>query len=92
MKTTFILSLTVVFNVACATQEQQMPPADTATLQTFNARCGACHSLPHPARHTAQEWPHILGLMERRMRERRHTPLAADERKRILGYLTEHAR
>jgi cytochrome c5 len=90
MKRTSLL-LAVVLTGACTTQ-QAMPPTDAQTLTLYEARCSACHSLPHPGRHTAQQWRHVVTLMERRMQERGHAPLGADERQRILDYLTRHAR
>ena len=77
---------------ACASQEMQLPAAAVETQQVFKQRCAACHALPHPARHSADQWPHILALMERRMRERQLPPLKERERSLISQYLAEHAR
>jgi len=92
MRKLILPTIALILNSACATQEQSMPPTDAQTRQVFNTRCSACHALPHPARHTAQQWRHVVALMERRMQERGHAPLGDDERQRILSYLSQNAR
>jgi hypothetical protein len=76
---------------ACA-QPMNVPDAKSPGAEAFVSRCSTCHSLPAPQRHSAQEWEHMVGVMEKRMRERKVPPLTQDERKLILGYLTEHSR
>lgn len=90
------LSLAVIL-AGCAGQGVlpnggSVPDAGTPAAQTFSRRCGICHSLPHPGRHTYAGWLHVLPLMERRMAERGIRPLTDEERIDILAYLREHAR
>lgn len=69
-----------------------LPDAATPGARLFSTRCGICHSVPHPARHTYAGWLHLLSLMERRMIERGIRPLTDRERSDILVYLRVHAR
>jgi len=77
---------------ACAGAPTPLPEADSADARLYAARCGACHSVPHPARHTAKEWDHVLRLMDERMAQKGLAPLAGAERERVVAYLTRHAR
>ncbi|MDH5526692.1 MAG: cytochrome C [Nitrospirota bacterium] len=76
--------------VACAGAPTPVPDGEGVDL--YRARCGACHSVPHPARHTKEQWPPVLTLMERRMAEAGMPPFVEGERARILGYLERHGR
>lgn len=88
-----IISIGLVALLAgCANQPMTVPEADSDAAQLFEARCTGCHALPHPARNRADEWPGILALMDRRMRERHVQPLDDDERQELLRYLQAHAR
>jgi len=49
--------------------------------------CAACHALPQPTLHSADEWPLVLRRMEGYMQAQgRRVPSSEDERK-ILAYL-----
>ena len=75
---------------ACSTSQLPAPRSEGAAL--YRARCGGCHALAHPRRHTAEGWAQMMDLMEQRMRERGMPALSDDERRIIMGYLTDHAR
>ena len=65
---------------------------DSAAAQTFVSRCSACHSVPHPGRHSYQGWQYLVTVMEQRMAERGMLPLTTEDRELILAYLQENAR
>ncbi len=92
MKSLLCLLTILLSGLAACAGPQPVPEAGTPTAAAFEARCGSCHALPHPARHRAEEWPHLLALMERRMAERGLAPLSDGERQRLLDYLQRHAR
>ena len=92
MKTAFALALGALWLGACATAPQSLPDPDSPGAKTYRSRCSGCHALPHPGRHTAASWRHLLALMERRMQERSLPPLTDQERRAILDYLAAHAR
>ncbi|NIR60540.1 MAG: cytochrome C [Gammaproteobacteria bacterium] len=69
-----------------------IPEPGSPGARAFVARCSTCHGLPHPARLGREGWPYVLAVMDRRMEERGLEPLSEEERARILGYLTAHAR
>jgi hypothetical protein len=77
---------------ACAGAPTPLPEADGADAKLYAARCGTCHSVPHPARHTALEWERVLRLMDQRTAEAGMAPLAGEERERVVAYLTRHGR
>jgi hypothetical protein len=69
-----------------------LPDAGTPAAQVYSKRCGICHAVPHPARHSDTGWLRLLPLMEQRMAERGIRPLTDKERSDILRYLQAHAR
>ena len=68
-----------------------MPEEGSTELGLLKKKCTICHGLPHPKRHTANEWDHLLILMTERMREKQvpHTP---EEIRQIKSYLQRNAR
>ncbi|MFQ5509126.1 MAG: cytochrome C [Leptospirillia bacterium] len=85
---TMLLSLLA----GCAGAPTPLPQGESESAVLYRNACGACHSVPHPARHTAEQWEHLLTLMEVRMAERGMAFPEPDARSRILGYLKAHAR
>ena len=78
--------------VGCATTGTPIPLPQSQAALLFADKCGECHAVPHPARHSADEWPHYVALMERRMAERNVTALSDAERQLILRYLSKYGR
>jgi hypothetical protein len=77
---------------ACAGAPTPLPDPGGADARLYADRCGACHSVPHPGRHTAPEWDRMLDRMDRVMAERHLAPLEPGERDAIRAYLARHAR
>jgi hypothetical protein len=69
-----------------------IPEVSVADASVYAARCGGCHSIPHPKRHTVAQWEHILGLMDRRIKERGLPAIEPAQREMIRAYLTRNAR
>ena len=70
-----------------------LPDKESLAARIYAEKCGLCHSVPHPRRHTFEEWRHMVALMEQRMQERGiDPPLSTDEEDAILSYLKQHAR
>ena len=76
---------------ACSGMER-LPDAGSAEARVFQSRCDVCHGLPHPHRHTYEQWEHVMTMMEMRIRERGMNPLGTDDRDAILRYLKDNAR
>jgi len=78
--------------LSCASiSHQSMPEEGSSELKLVKQKCTPCHGLPHPKRHTANEWDHLLVLMMERMKERQilYTP---DEMQLIKSYFYRNAR
>lgn len=78
--------------LACAGQPTPIPDRASASAIIYQAKCSLCHALPHPKRHTIEQWQHIVAMMEQRMRERKFVELGQQERDKIMKYLAKHAR
>jgi len=64
-----------------------------ANAALFELRCGTgCHQLPEPSMLKPKQWQRVLITMEKRMAQAGQDELTADERERLLAYLTKQAR
>jgi len=88
MKYLFSIMLAITVT-ACA--GSQLPEAGTADVELFKKKCTTCHSWPHPARHSKEEWDHYLPRMELHMKKK-GIPFSAEEKQVIQGYLYRNAR
>ena len=78
--------------LSCASvSHQNMPEEGSPGLELVKQKCTVCHGLPHPKRHTAHEWDHLLVLMTERMKEKQ-IPYTSDEMQQIQSYLHRNAR
>lgn len=68
-----------------------LPEAGSADEQLFRNKCTACHSWPHPQRHTAVEWDHYLKVMEGHMKKK-NIAFTETEKETIRNYLHRNAR
>ncbi len=82
----------IVLVAGCASSGTPIPAPQSQAAQLFVEKCGSCHAVPHPARHSADEWPHYVALMEQRMAERDKPPLSEQQRQLIMEYLGEYGR
>ena len=85
----FIPILVIITLTACG--GGQLPEAGTPDVELYLKKCTVCHSWPHPARHTPEEWDHYLSLMESHMKKR-ELPFSAREKQTIRDYLHRNAR
>jgi hypothetical protein len=77
---------------SCASvSHQSMPEEGSAQLSLLKQKCTLCHGLPHPKRHTANEWDHLLVLMTERMNEK-NISYTSEEMTQIKSYLQRNAR
>jgi len=88
-----ILCFALFLGIAsCASvSHQSMPEEDSAQLGLLKQKCTLCHGLPHPKRHTANEWDHLLVLMTERMNEK-NISYTSEEMTQIKSYLQRNAR
>jgi len=88
----FAAVASVLLMAGCASNGTPIPAPQSETALLFADKCGECHAVPHPARHSADEWPHYVALMEQRMAERNIVALSDAQRQSILEYLSEYGR
>ncbi|KPV40690.1 hypothetical protein AN478_05915 [Thiohalorhabdus denitrificans] len=69
-----------------------IPEAESAEGAAFRNQCSRCHALPHPERHTYDQWRHYLELMDQRREERGMKALTGTDRERVVTYLRKHAK
>lgn len=69
----------------------KLPEADSPAAQLYVARCGVCHGVYSPGTMTAAMWSTQVDAMMQEMAEAGTPPLAPEERRQILGYLTRNA-
>ena len=78
--------------VSCVSvSHQNMPEEETAELDLLKKKCTLCHGLPHPKRHTQEEWGYLLTLMKKRMDEK-NISYTTEEMVQIKSYLQRNAR
>ena len=88
----FLFLVLVIGLLSCASlSHQNMPEEGSVGLALVKNKCTHCHGLPHPKRHTSDEWGHLLTLMMDRMRERKIT-FTLQEMQQIKLYLQRNAR
>ncbi|MEJ2684225.1 MAG: cytochrome c [Candidatus Sulfobium sp.] len=87
-----LLVLSMIFIAGClAGRPTPIPGASSPAARLYVEKCGPCHSVPHPKRHTFEEWRHIIIVMKERMESKGMT-FTPEERKIVLGYLKQHSR
>ncbi len=68
------------------------PDLDSPAGRAFRATCVQCHALPDPKQHAPDEWPGVVGRMQRNMSVMgKPVPDQATIGK-IVGFLQRHAR
>lgn len=75
--------------LSCATP---IPNKGSEGANVFANKCGLCHAVPHPKRHTYKNWQPMLALMDEAMQKKGMDPLTDVERQAIDEYLRKNAR
>ncbi|MBT5472196.1 MAG: cytochrome C [Nitrospina sp.] len=70
---------------------QTLPEPESPGAKLYSKKCTKCHGLPGPKRHTAEQWDHLLVMMEGFM-DQKNIPFPADEKKLIKDFLHRNAR
>jgi hypothetical protein len=76
----------------CAGRPTPIPDPDSPDAKLYVAKCILCHSVPHPGRHTYEQWEHMIEVMEKQMEHKTMAPLTVEEKAAILEYLKGHSR
>lgn len=87
-----LLLYILVLAMGCAVAPTPLPEPQSEQARLYSSRCGACHSVPHPKRHSYAQWEHMLTLMESEMRHKGMAPLNKDVSDTILDYLRRNSR
>ena len=87
-----ITSLVLAILLAACALDTPIPEPDSPDAIVYRQQCSGCHALPHPRRHTAAQWKHMMLVMDHVREERSVAPLTPEQRDQILGYLEANAR
>jgi cytochrome c2 len=77
-----------------------LPEPSSSGAQVLKNKCTQCHGLVSPRQHASQDWPHIVGRMDRVMRmmagggmmmRSNIQPLTLEEKSTLLNYLQQNA-
>ncbi|NOY66434.1 MAG: hypothetical protein GXP13_03375 [Gammaproteobacteria bacterium] len=88
----FIIMFVTACNSIQPNKLQYLPEYNSALIKAYVNTCGQCHAIPHPARHSYEEWGHVLVAMNKRMQERGYQEPSQASRNQINIYLKKHAR
>ncbi len=80
--TLLILPMIVLLFNGCATW-QRLPGERTADAQVYIERCGACHTIPHPARLNFHKWKDKIIVMK----DMQMPVITAREKESVLSYI-----
>ncbi len=86
-----VLGSILVLVIAACASPGNYPEAGTPVHQTFVNQCSKCHSLPHPGRHTPEQWDHVLGMMVDIMKDR-NVSYKNEDMRTVREYLHRNAR
>jgi hypothetical protein len=87
-----LITLGVMLIFGCAAgRPTPIPDTGSPEARLYVEKCGPCHSVPHPKRHTFAEWEHIVTLMKVQM-EKKGMSFTPEERKVVMNYLKKHSR
>jgi hypothetical protein len=87
-------ALVFVVGLFCMTgcsMTQTIPESESPGAKLYLKKCTQCHGLPAPQRHTAEQWDHLLVMMESFM-DQQNLAFPKDEKKLIRDYLHRNAR
>ncbi len=70
---------------------QTIPEPESPSARLYSEKCTQCHGLPAPQRHTAEQWDHLLVMMESFM-DQQNLAFPKDEKELIRDYLHKNAR
>jgi hypothetical protein len=85
------ISLVIGINSCATGSHQTMPEENSTELKLLKKKCTTCHGLPHPKRHTSEQWKHLLMFMKEIMTER-GVSYSEKELRQIQSYLQRNAR
>ena len=85
------IGLSILLAALVSACTPNIPKAESPEAKLYLKTCTQCHSWAHPARHSAEEWNHYVGVMEGHMKKRR-IALPEKDKEIILKYLQRYAR
>ncbi len=91
MKRLLILAIILLF-YGCTMRPTPIPDAQSSAAKLYREKCGMCHAVPHPKRHTFEQWQHMLTVMEKHAEKGSMVLLTDEEKKVLLEYLKKHSR
>jgi hypothetical protein len=80
--------LLAVSAVSCVSS---LPEPESSEAKLYATRCGSCHAPHQPRALTPAMWKVQVERMDRKFREARIQPPSAEEKEKILAYLTRNA-
>ncbi len=91
MRRLLILAMILLFH-GCTMRPTPIPEPSSTAATLYREKCGICHAVPHPKRHTYEQWQHMMDVMERHARKGGMVLLTEEEKGVILEYLKRHSR
>jgi cytochrome c5 len=90
-RTATLVFIVGLFCMTGCSMTQTIPEPESPGAKLYLKKCTQCHGLPAPQRHTAEQWDHLLVMMESFMGQK-NLAFPEDEKKLIRGYLHRNAR
>jgi hypothetical protein len=88
--TTLVFVVGLLIMTGCS-MTQSIPEPESPGAELYLKKCTQCHGLPAPQRHTAEQWDHLLVMMQSFM-DKKNLAFPEDEKKLIKDYLHRNAR
>jgi len=78
-------------NKSSVSVAEAIPDLESTGGKVFKEFCSACHGLPSPKTHKADEWPNVIERMQVHRVKNAYLPLTDDEKRELVGYLQKHS-
>lgn len=92
MKYATVTLLATFILYGCAALPTPLPEGKSTQAKLFAKKCGACHSVPHPKRHTYEQWERMVSIMDMHSEKNEMELLSDKEKEEIMNYLKKHSR
>jgi len=70
---------------------ESIPNLDTPGGKIFKEFCSACHGLPSPTVHKADEWANVIERMQVHRIKKAYLPLSDEQKQDLVNYLKENS-
>ena len=92
MRRLLIVATVALLFYGCAAKPTPIPEQQSSAAKLYRDKCGICHAVPHPKRHTYEQWQHMMAVMERHAKNAGTVLLTEEQKRVLLDYLKRHSR